>query len=66
MKRRYDAFTLGMGVEAPNYTCAECGYQSGNRKNFRNADEGHTCSTGHYTNKTGELKRQKNVYARPR
>jgi hypothetical protein len=65
-KRRYDAFTQGMGVEPPSYTCGECGYQSQNRKNFRNAEDGHTCSTGHYTSKEGELKRQKNVYARPR
>lgn len=64
--RRYDAFTLGMGVEEPQYTCSECGYSSPNRKNFRNGGEGHVCSTGHYTDKQGELKRQKNVYARPR
>lgn len=64
-KRRYDAFVGGMGVEQPSYTCAECGYSSQNRKNFRNAEDGHTCSTGHYTDKQGELKRQKNVYARP-
>ena len=67
-KRRYDAFVGGMGVEPPEYTCSECGYSSGNRKNFRNSEDGgsHTCSTGHYTDKQGELKRQKNPYARPR
>ena len=65
MKRRLDAFTQGTGVEPPQYTCAECGYTSG-PKNFRKSGEGYTCSTGHYTDKQGELKRQKNVYARPR
>ena len=48
------------------FSCAECGYASTNRKNFRRTDDGaaHTCSTGHYTDKSGELKRQKNTYAR--
>ena len=67
-KRRLDAFSYGRGVEQPSYTCAECGYTSSSRKNFRRSDDGdsHTCSTGHYTNKAGETKRQKNTYARPR
>ena len=68
MKRRVDAFTLGMGVEQPGYVCAECGYTSDNRKNFRRSEEGdgHTCSTGHYTNKDGEQKRALNPYAKGR
>ena len=66
--RRLGAFELGQGLEppAPSHTCAECGYASNNRKNFRRSDdgEGHTCSTGHYEDKEGNLKRQKNLYAR--
>jgi hypothetical protein len=66
--RRQDAFAYGMGIEDPSYSCSECGYKSGNRKNYRRTEDGdgHTCSTGHYTDKNGELKRQKNPYAKPR
>lgn len=66
--RRQDAFAYGMGVEEANYSCAECGYTSTNRKNFRRSDsgDGHVCTTGHYTDKSGELKRAKNPYAKPR
>lgn len=67
-KRRFDAFLVGSGVEPPEpFCCAECGYQSTSRKNFRRSEdgEGRTCSTGHYE-KNGELKRQKNAYARSR
>jgi hypothetical protein len=63
---RLDAFNAGQGIEPPvppSHCCAECGYESTNRRNFRNADGGKTCSTGHYE-KDGELKRQKNPYAR--
>jgi hypothetical protein len=66
-KRRTDAFLYGTGVEPPApFCCAECGYESASRKNFRRTEdgEGRTCSTGHYTSKDGELKRQKNAYAR--
>lgn len=64
-KGRLDAFSEGLGVEPITYACAECGYTSENRKNFRRSDTGDfTCTTGHYT-KGGELKRQKNAYARP-
>jgi len=66
-KRRLDAFSYGLGVEAETHVCAECGYTSANRKNFRRSESGEfTCTTGHYTDKQGEMKRQKNVYARPR
>lgn len=66
--RRSKAFNEGMGVESPSYCCSECGYESQNRKNFRRTEDrsAHTCSTGHYTDKQGTLKRQKNAYARPR
>lgn len=65
--KRFDAFSQGAGVEAPSYTCTECGYESANRKNFRNSEEGqHVCTTGHYTDKAGTLKRAKNPYARGR
>ena len=67
MKRRLDAFNFGTGVESePAYVCADCGYSSDNRKNFRRSEEGHTCSTGHYTDKEGETKRAINPYARKR
>jgi hypothetical protein len=67
-QRRLDAFVYGMGVEEPQHACDDCGYTSTNRKNFRRSEEGegYTCSTGHYTDKSGDLKRQKNPYARPR
>lgn len=65
-KRRLDAFSYGLGVEPEIHACAECGYTSENRKNFRRSDDGSfTCTTGHYTSKQGEMKRQKNAYARP-
>lgn len=64
--KRLDAFSYGLGVEQEMHTCAECGYTSANRKNFRRSEGGDfTCTTGHYTSKQGELKRQKNTYARP-
>ena len=67
VKGRFDAFNRGMGIEPDTHVCADCGYTSENRKNFRRSEgEGHTCSTGHYTDKSGELKRQKNPYARQR
>ena len=67
VKGRNNAFAAGQGVEQEQCTCSECGYTSSNRKNFRKgAEGGHTCSTGHYENKQGELKRQKNLYAAKR
>ena len=66
--RRTSAFAAGMGVEQETHACSECGYTSENRKNFRRSDdgEGYICSTGHYNDKEGNLKRQKNVYAQRR
>jgi hypothetical protein len=66
-KRRLDAFTQGQGLEVEAHVCADCGYTSTNRKNFRRSEDGdgHTCSTGHYE-KDGELKRAINPYAKKR
>jgi hypothetical protein len=66
-KRRMDAFLFGTGVEPETFCCAECGYASASRKNFRRSEDGEarTCSTGHYE-KNGELKRAKNTYAKVR
>jgi hypothetical protein len=60
------AFQQGAGnaPEAPSYCCAECGYTSGNRRNFRSSGEGKTCSTGHYEDKDGALKRARNPYSK--
>jgi len=65
--RRLGAFDAGRGIEPPDTTCtcSECGYSHGNRKNFKRTEGGDfTCSTGHYEDKSGSLKRQKNTYAR--
>jgi hypothetical protein len=64
--RRSQAFAVGAGQapEPPHYQCAECGYESDSRKNFRRSENGHVCSTGHYEDREGNLKRQKNLYAR--
>jgi hypothetical protein len=66
-KRRFEAFAQGAGVEQTSYCCAECGYTSTNRRNFKSVGEGEkTCSTGHYEDKEGNLKRAINPYARRR
>jgi hypothetical protein len=66
-KRRLESFAQGAGVEQTSYCCADCGYTSTNRRNFRSTEGGEkTCSTGHYVNKEGETKRQINPYARRR
>jgi len=64
--RRNSAFQAGMGVEPEQHTCSECGYAHTNRKNFKRTEdgEGYTCSTGHYQDREGNLKRQANFYAR--
>ena len=64
--RNFNAFQQGAGVapEAPKYCCAECGYTSDERRHFKSAGDGKTCSTGHYETKDGELKRARNPYAR--
>ena len=66
MQRRLGAFASGMGVEEAKHVCTECGYEHSNRKNFKRTDdgEGYTCSTGHYEDREGNLKRQRNTYAR--
>lgn len=62
--RNFDAFLQGTGVQPAEYCCAECGHTSSNRKQFKNAGDGEkTCSTGHYTDKEGQLKRARNPYA---
>lgn len=63
--RNIQSFEEGAGTapEAPSYCCADCGFSSSNRRHFRSAEEGKTCSTGHYE-KDGELKRAINPYAR--
>ena len=64
-RRLVEAFGYGLGAEAVSHTCAECGYTSENRKNFRRSDDGDlVCTTGHYTTKDGDMRRQKNAYAR--
>jgi hypothetical protein len=65
--RNFQSFQEGAGTapEAASYCCAECGYESSNRKHFKSADEGKTCSTGHYE-KDGALKRARNPYAKGR
>lgn len=64
--RSFNAFQEGAGTaEAPTqYCCAQCGYTSSNRKHFKSHDDGKTCSTGHYEDKEGNLKRARNPYAR--
>ena len=67
VKGRNTAFSVGQGIEQEECSCSECGYTSSNRKNFRKgAEGGHVCSTGHYTDKEGNPKRSKNLYARGR
>lgn len=65
MPRRNDAFALGQGIEPEQHVCADCGYAHTNRKNFKNGENGtKTCSTGHYEDRDGNIKRAKNTYAR--
>ena len=63
--RNTQSFEEGAGTapEAPHYCCADCGYESSNRRHFRSAENGKTCSTGHYE-KDGEMKRAINPYAK--
>jgi hypothetical protein len=55
-----------MGVEPEQRVCSECGYVHTSRRNFKKTDDGDglTCSTGHYTDDEGNLKRNRNTYAR--
>ena len=63
--RNFLSFQVGAGTapEPSSYCCADCGYESTNRKHFKSQGEGKTCSTGHYE-KDGGLKRARNPYAR--
>lgn len=63
--RNFDAFQQGAGTapETTSYCCAECGYASDNRRHFKSAEGGKTCSTGHYEDKEGNVKRARNPYA---
>jgi len=67
--RNFDSFQQGAGTapEPTSYECAECGFSSSNRKHFKSSGEDgqKTCATGHYE-RDGQLKRQKNMYARGR
>jgi hypothetical protein len=63
--RRVGAFQQGQGIEPESHVCSECGYAHTNRRNFKRTDDGdgYTCSTGHYEDREGNLKRAKNTYA---
>lgn len=64
---RSEQFQIGAGQQPVSQRCcAECGYASENNKHFRKGDqEGtHTCTTGHYEDDDGNLKRARNPYAR--
>jgi hypothetical protein len=63
--RNFDAFQQGAGTapEATLYVCAHCGYSSDNRRHFKSHEDGKTCSTGHYEDKEGQIKRARNPYA---
>ncbi len=65
-RARLDAFSMGMGIEPEQHVCAECGYAHASKKNFRKLPDGEgvTCSTGHYEDREGNLKRARNTYAR--
>jgi hypothetical protein len=64
MTKRLEHFDRGRGIEPEEHVCAECGYSSPQRKNFRRAESGGlTCSTGHY-HKEGEMRRARNPYAK--
>ena len=64
--RNFLAFQQGAGTapETTQYCCAECGFASDQRRHFKSAGDGKTCSTGHYEDKTGVLKRARNPYAK--
>jgi len=60
-----EQFQAGAGQQPVSQRCcAECGYTSDNNKHFKKAGDGHTCTTGHYEDEDGKLKRAKNPYAR--
>lgn len=64
-QQRVDQFQIGTGEDInPTRTCSECGFTSDNPKHFKRDGEGHTCTTGHYEDSDGNLKRARNMYAR--
>lgn len=64
-KQRVEQFQVGTGASvSPTRTCAECGFTSDKPKLFKRDGDGHTCTTGHYEDAEGNLKRARNMYAR--
>lgn len=61
--RNNEQFLIGTGVQPEQFTCADCGYTHTKKKLFKQSEHGLTCSTGHYENKSGEAKRNRNPYA---
>lgn len=45
-------------------SCSVCGFTHENRKLFKREGDGHVCTTGHYEDGEGNVKRAKNPYAR--
>lgn len=66
--RSNEHFLLGQGVEPETHCCAECGFEHAKKKLFKKGEEEGklTCSTGHYQDKEGSLKRARNPYAQRR
>lgn len=66
--RNNASFLLGTGVEPPQpetRCCSACGFETPNHKLLkRDGEGGHTCTTGHYEDGEGNLKRARNPYAR--
>jgi hypothetical protein len=62
--RNNEQFLLGTGVQPESYVCADCGYTHTKKKLFKKSENGLTCSTDHYESKDGQLKRNRNPYAR--
>ena len=61
--RNNEHFLLGAGVQPEQYVCSECGYTHTKKKLFKQSESGLTCSTGHYEDKQGQPKRNRNPYA---
>jgi hypothetical protein len=64
---RQREFALGAGQQTQALgalTCSTCGFSHENRKLFKREGDGHVCSTGHYEDGDGNMKRAKNPYAR--
>jgi len=66
-KRQHNQqFLIGAGQapEEETFGCADCGYTHTKKKLFKQSENGLTCSTGHYEDKQGQVKRARNPYAR--